>query len=206
MTDKEKYINSALASLSQLFKLPLQIEERLNQFTNLVEVPAFHYLEYPGTAEEGYLWYIVRGVSRSLAYDKHSKDYYSLFLWKKGDIIFQADSFLFGGLRTESLQTLDDSILLQLSTSHLKQLLDEWPSLHLLLTQLLARYELRLVRYSYWLRSAAIHRVQLLLLYYPGIAQRVPHYILADYLNLNRNTFRKLIKAVRSEPSIPNAT
>ncbi|MDX3914809.1 MULTISPECIES: Crp/Fnr family transcriptional regulator [Olivibacter] len=198
MTAKEKYINDALILLSQSFNLPLHLADRLNQFINLLEVPAFHYLEYPGPAEEGYLWYVVRGVSRSVAYDKNTQNYYTLFLWKKGDVIFQADSFLFGGMRTESLQTLDDSVLLQLPTSHLKRLLDEWPSLHPLLTRLVAQYELRLVRYSYWLRSAAIHRVQLLLLHYPGIAERVPHYILADYLNLNRNTFRKLLKKLRS--------
>lgn len=198
MSEKEKHINRALASLSQSFNLPLQMEERLSQFVNLVEVPAFYYLEYPGLAEEGHLWYVVRGVSRTVAYDKHTHDYYTLFLWKKGDIIFQADSFLFGGMRTESLQTLDDSILLQLSTSHLKQLLDEWPSLHPLLTQLLAQYEHQLMRYSYWLRSAAINRIQLLLLHHPGITERVPHYILADYLNLNRNTFSRLLRELRA--------
>ncbi|GAA4786145.1 hypothetical protein GCM10023231_12580 [Olivibacter ginsenosidimutans] len=197
--EKAQYIRAALTALRQAFNLPEALEVELTARARLVMFSQLSYIEYPGLAEDGYLWYMVRGIARSVVFDQQFQLQYSLFLWTKGDVIFQPDSFFFEKPREEAVQVLEDSILLQLPIPQLRRLLATFPQIDQLLAHLWGQHELRLIRYSSWLHLGTRERMKAFLTYYPNITERVPHYLLAEFLNMNRNTFSRLLRSIKKK-------
>lgn len=194
--EKARYIHTVLNELSSLIEIPTGLEERLIQYARMNHFSKTSYLEYPGDTDDGHIWYMVRGVARSVVFDQQTEKAYTVHLWKKGDILLNTDSFLNNSLRKEAIQLLDDSVLLGLSYSQLRQILSEWPALGHLIHLLAGKEKFTLLKYAILLRYPAVDRVRMLLLHFPGIQHRVSQTYLANYLAMDRSTFSSLLNKI----------
>lgn len=197
--DKDLYIARALSRLAGICGMPPGFGERLNVLCRVRTAASMSYIEYPGAAADGHLWYVVRGIVRSITYDPNLPEEHTLYLWRKDDVLLNTHSFINGTERNTALQVVDDSVFLYLSYPQLRQLVNEWPELMPLIHQLSVQREQRLLRHIQWLRYPAAERVRALLLLHPGIDRRVNQAILADYLCVGRSTFNTLLNQIRKD-------
>lgn len=194
MQEKSKYIQNAVDKLSELTEVSDELYKRLTQDIRLVKQPKMSLLEFEGDDCQGSLWYLVQGVACSIQYDTYLEKEQAILLWKKGDILFQPESFFEKKVLQESICLWDDSILLGISYLRLKQLLDDFP---LLSSILIRSYGLRIRRFATHgiaLSYPAIERVAYLLRSYPGIHNKVKQELLAQYLHIDRRTFNICLK------------
>lgn len=195
--DKDLHIAHVLSQLAVIRGMPEGFSAHLSVHCRMRNASSMSYIEYPGAADEGHLWYVVRGIVRSLNYDHYQDEEHTVHLWRKDDIILNTHSFINRSEREHALQALDDSEFLYLSYPQLRQLINEWPELMTLIYRLGLQRERRLLRHLQWLRYPAADRVRALLLLHPGIDRRVQHSILADYLSLGRSNFNVLLNQNR---------
>lgn len=195
---KIRHIGTILKDLSTLIDIPQGFEEKLIQVSRLVHQQRLMYIEYPGEVGDGSLWYLLRGVARSVVANKERGEFCTIHLWKKGDVILHTESLLGNADRDESIQLLDESILLQIPNNQVQQLLGEWPILYGLINRLAAYRRNSLMRYALSLRYPAIERIRLFLKNNPAMHRRVGQAYLADYLAMDRSTFSSLLKQIQT--------
>lgn len=194
MHEKTTYIQHVINQLANFIEVSDKLQDRILQETKLITQPKMSFIEFEGDNWDGSLWYLVQGVACSIQYDSVLEKEHPLLLWKKGDILFQPDSFFEKKALQESIRLWDESILIGIPYFRLKQLLNDFPSLSSLLIR---TYSIRARKLSYLnatLGYPAMERVSQLLIAYPGIQNKVKQELLAQYLHIDRRTFNVCLK------------
>lgn len=163
MQEKVRYIQLALQQLQSFTAIPSGLEEQVLQHSRLIRQSKMSYIEYTGDASEGHLWYVLRGIACSNIYEEHSNAEHHLYLWKKGDLIFQSESLFNGSERHENIQLWDDGVLLAMPYHRVRQALQDFPQLEPLIYQVAALREKRLTQSIILLRYSAKERVRIFL-------------------------------------------
>ncbi|MGK9119016.1 Crp/Fnr family transcriptional regulator [Olivibacter jilunii] len=197
MQEKRKYIQVVMDRLASVMDIPDELHSRLLQTAKLVRQPKMSVIEFEGDDSDGYLWYLVQGVAVSIKYDHYTDQEQALLLWKKGDIIFQPESFFEIKELQESIHLWDDSVLLGISYSKLHHLLKDYPDFNSLLLRVYSLRLRRMAMHNIALRYPAVDRVAYLLRSYPGVHSKVKQELLAHYLHIDRRTFNTCLKELR---------
>lgn len=187
--DKINYIQLLVREFGKLVDLPTGFEDRIQAVSRVLEAPRLSYVEFPGEAKDGYLWYIVNGFAHSLVLDKYLHTSMSLYLWKKNDIIASPQAIAYNSLREHSIQLLEDSTLVCIPNRAMQAILNEWPLLQKLLIEFSIQCQHQLAEHTLSLGEPAEYRVRSLLEKFPGIHYRVNQTYLAHYLGMGRSTF-----------------
>jgi|GEM_PF-1213329 len=198
MHEKSTYIQQALEELTAFIEVSNELKDRIIQETKIITQAKMAVLEYENDTDGGSLWYLVRGVACSIQYDPVLAEERPVLLWKKGDILFQPESFFENKTLQESIQLWDESILIGMSYFRLKQLLHHYPNLSPLLARTYGIRARRLSHHNSSLAHPAMQRVSELLEAYPGIQTKVKQELLAKYLHIDRRTFNVCLKQLQT--------
>lgn len=192
-TDKHRIIYSVLMpAIAQTISLSPQQEKSI--LRQLEERCRYHFypkenvVELPGSFDESYAWFVVRGFVRSYIFDYETATEKTLLLWKRHDIIMSSDCFIEKNHRSHYIQMLEDGYLLSLSYRDLESLLTEIHELNQVFNLLHSERERRHTRHLKWLSLRPLDKAEQLLTHYPGI-DRVNQRHLASFLNCTRGTF-----------------
>jgi len=197
MLEKSTYLLNVLQQLANFIEVSSELEDRITQETKVVKQPKMTILEQEDDSDTGNLWYLVRGVACSTQYDHVLEEERPVLLWKKGDILFQPESFFENKTLQESIQLWDESILIGISYFRLQQLLQHYPQLTPILARTYGIRARRLSHHNSTLAYPAIQRVSELLATYPGIQTKVKQELLAKYLHIDRRTFNVCLKQLQ---------
>lgn len=146
---------------------------------------------------EKYLYIVTSGVQRIYYYDEQEREATIVFTYEPsfGGVI---DSFMFNEPSRYYYESLTASTFWRISYTELHQLMDERPSIALLIhsgiTRAFSGILERLVELQCF---SSEEKFRKLLARSPHILQLVPHKYLANYLGINPTNFSKLLNNIR---------
>lgn len=156
-----------------------------------VTLPARHIFQYQGEKQEQ-VYYLLDGLVRSYYLDDEGKDTTKQFL-RSGDFVQGEALFMPEGL--ESFETLEVTRLLVFDAVHLKQAIRQHPDLLLFYSRLLEETLIYKMEREYQLQHLqAGEKYELFRKAYPDLEKRAPHYMIASYLGLSKETFSRIRK------------
>lgn len=187
----KRIIEQDLAPKLETLAGPLTKEciEYITQNCRLKQVAKNQHIEESGPHEDGHLIYLCSGTAHSFYYDYEIDKTFSTRIWKKGSVMFNADSFVNNKHRIDNIQMLEDGELLSFDYYHLKALLQKFPDLYALFAYLQIERERYNQFYQHLLKQTVEERVNLFLKHYPALANRINQDAIALYLGISRSRF-----------------
>lgn len=145
--------------------------------------------------------FIEKGILRSFSIDEKGNEHIVQFAIE-GWWITDLSSFLTNSSSIYTIEALEDSELLLLTTSAREALMDKVP--------MFERYQRLLLQNAYIANQARINstltetaeeKYTNLVIAYPGIVQRVPQHMIASYLGLKPETLSRVRKQINNRSS-----
>jgi CRP-like cAMP-binding protein len=165
----------------------------------LLIVSKDQYLEESTSYEDGKLFYMYKGIARSLYYDPLNHKPVISRIWTKHDIIFDVNSFQNKADRLDSIRMLEDGELLCISYQRLNNFFEQFPKMVPCLLWLQAEREKHAQFYQHLLKLNVEERVRRYLNHYPGIISRISHDNIALHLGMNRSRLSLAYKNYKQE-------
>ncbi|ACU03864.1 Crp/Fnr family transcriptional regulator [Pedobacter heparinus] len=163
--------------------------ETLMENCKLKAVIKDQYIEEGGSFEDGNMHYLHSGIARSCYYDPDIDKPIISRIWKKQEVMFDVNSFVNSGIRTEAIQMLEDGELISISYYSLKHILETYPKMLLLLLYLQAEREKHNKFYQHLLKLTVEERVRLYLNDNPTLCNRINKDCIALHLGISRSKF-----------------
>lgn len=145
-------------------------------------------IEAGGSFEDGNLYYLYGGIARSCYSNTRGKEFCTR-IWNEQQIIFNLNSFVNREIRKETIQMLENGILLTISYQNLEYLKDTYPKIVFLLLYLLADNEEFNKFHQHILKLPVEDRVRIYLDKQPIIRDRVKKDVIALHLGISRSKF-----------------
>ncbi|MDR6782331.1 CRP-like cAMP-binding protein [Pedobacter africanus] len=169
-----------------------QSEEFITRFIKRSKLRPFakdQYLEESRDFADGKLFYLISGIARTVYYPTANDKPVIPRIWKKGEVIFDVNSFKNETERIESIQMLEEGEAITISYDSIKELLKDFPNMVSFLLCLQAERENYSRYYQRLLKLAAEESVAMYLQDNPGIEHRINKDIIALYLGISRSKF-----------------
>ncbi|MNJ98894.1 DNA-binding transcriptional dual regulator Crp [compost metagenome] len=170
------------AQLSEFVDLLLQ-SSKLRSFVK------DQYLEESRSFEDGKLFYITSGIACTFYFDASSDKTIISRIWKKHDVIFDANSFQYEVERTETIQMLESGELLTIDYYSLKNLLNVFPKMAHCVMCLQAERDKYARFYQHLSLLSVEDRVRLYLNDNPTLSNRISKDCIATHLGISRSKF-----------------
>ncbi len=139
-----------------------------------------------------YVYFIVSGLLKLFYTDRDAKEHiisFSMEDWWETDYL----AFYSQSKATQSLQCLEDTVVLKLSFDNYQKLLTEVPSMtDFFLKKAIGGHISNQRRILSLMNMNARERYEQFLKYYPSLVRRIPKTVLAAYLGLSRETLSRL--------------
>lgn len=187
----EKIIRQEIAPKLAVLADPLTEEciEYITLNSRLKQVTKDQYIEDNGSFEDGHLNYLYSGIAQSFYYDYETDKTFITRLWKKDEVMFDANSFINKEDRHENIQMLEDGELISIDYYHLKAILNKFPQLLGLFSYLQIERERYNRFYQHLLKSTVEERVNLFLQHNPTLINRINKDAIALHLGMSRGRF-----------------
>ncbi|MCU0470850.1 MAG: Crp/Fnr family transcriptional regulator [Arcicella sp.] len=171
--------------------LPLKddIAKNINQIVHVGNIPKGTLLLVEGQVSDK-LYFLCSGMARAFYYDNGEE--ITSWIVSNNDFIYSAYSFIQQKPSYESIQILEDSIVLSIKLSDLENLYKKFPETSYIALKITERYMLLYDERVRSLRLSAIERYQRFQNQYPHIVSKVKTHYLASYLGMSRSCLHLL--------------
>ena len=174
-------------------------EEEINQFYSLLQhrvFPKKSYLLRAGKTCK-HKFFLIKGLVRCFYIDDHGTDRTVQFAIENWWVT-SMESFLKEKPSQVSIQAMEDTEVLMLSKNNLNELYEAIPKLERLFRITTENMLVAIQnRHEFYMKKSGREKYDLILEHIPQLAQRVPQYILASYLEMTPEHLSALRKTVR---------
>jgi CRP-like cAMP-binding protein len=188
---KEEIVQQVISLFENIQPLSQDLKDSIFEWTDVITFKKKEKLLHIGETSK-YIYFIANGTLRSYYLDPEGNDNTSWFLFEN-ELAISVFSFFSQKPSFESLEALEDSVLLRLSFNKLQQLYIEFPEFNYIGRILTEQYYIRSEAKANALRMlSANERYQQLLVQYPHIIQRVSLGHIASYLGITQHTLSRI--------------
>lgn len=180
-----------ISLFESIFPLEEALKEDIKNWSEVISVKKKEKLVHQGETSK-YIYFIYKGAIRSYYTNQEGHENISWLLFEN-ELAIAVYSFFSQKPSFETLETLEDSILLRLSFEKLNQLYLTYPSFNYIGRLLTEQYYIRSEEKANALRMlTAKERYATLLSQYPQVIQRVSLGHIASYLGITQHTLSRI--------------
>lgn len=188
---KDEIVQQVISLFENIQPLSHDLKDSIFEWTDVITFKKKEKLLHIGETSK-YIYFIAKGTLRSYYLDQGGNDKTSWFLFEN-ELAISVFSFFSQKPSFESLEALEECVLLRLSFNKLKQLYIEFPEFNYIGRILTEQYYIRSEAKANALRMlSANERYQQLLVQYPHIIQRVSLGHIASYLGITQHTLSRI--------------
>lgn len=177
--------------LSIIRPMPLALREQISGYLKIEKFPKRHLLVRQGDVSRK-VYFIVRGFSRSFFHDKEGREHTLRFSGKM-DLLISVYSFFMLEPAFESIELLEDSILMSMTWDQLQAIYGEYPEFNYHGRILTERYYVQSELRAVLIRTKNLQdRYQLFLKHFPAVLKKAPLRQIASFLGITQETLSRI--------------